>query len=119
MADPVKVSSPMTRLPDGELAQLEARAWLGLALGALSALIGWLCAIPIGVFALFLAIQAEAGVSRLEEGREEGAELPDSLAERLAGLRRRARWALALGAIGAVLFLASLFRFLWLYLSPA
>ncbi|OYT70772.1 MAG: hypothetical protein CFK52_10095 [Chloracidobacterium sp. CP2_5A] len=105
-------SSPAIRPPGSELAQLEARAWLGLTLGVLSALIGWLCTLPIGVFALFLAIQTEAGVLRLEESIE----LPADLFQRLASLRRRARWALALGGVGTALFLASLARFLWLYL---
>lgn len=103
--------APLADGPHRELARLEGRAFLGLTLGAASALVGWLCTIPIGVIAVFLAIQAQAGVLRLEEN----ADLPDDLRRRIAGLHRRARWALALGGVGTVSFLVSLARFLWLY----
>ncbi|MFQ3580438.1 MAG: hypothetical protein SNJ62_08435 [Chloracidobacterium sp.] len=99
--------------PIDELVRLEGRAFLGLALGIAAALVGWLCTLPLGVFALFFAIQAEAGRLRFEER----AELPEGYRLRLVTLRRRVRWALALGGIGTVLFLVSLVRFLWLYLS--
>jgi len=85
---------------------------LALALGIASALIGWLCTLPLGVFALFLAIQAEAGILRLEDQDP----LPESVRERLIRLQRRARWSLVLGLVGTVSFLVSLIRFLWLYL---
>lgn len=104
-----------TKSPRHDVVWLEGRAFLGLTLGALSALAGWLCTIPIGVIALFLAIQTQAGILRLEED----AELPSDLRRRLPALQRRARWALALGGIGTVSFLVSLIRFLWLYFSSS
>ncbi len=104
---------PAVIWPLDEVARLEGRTLLALALGLASALIGWLCTLPLGVFALFLAIQAEAGILRLEDHDP----LPEAVRERLTRLQRRARWSLALGVIGTVSFLVSLVRFLWLYLS--
>ncbi len=101
--------------PSDEIARLEGRAMLGFALGVVSVLIGWLCTIPLGVFALFLAIQAQAGAFRLEDQSS----LSEPARRRLERLQQRARWSLTLGAIGTVLFLVSLVRFLWLYLSSA
>jgi len=106
---------PAVKLPLDEVARLEGRTWLALVLGIISALIGWLCTLPLGVFALFLAIQSEAAILRLEDHDP----LPEVVRERLIRLQRRARWSLVLGVIGTVSFLVSLIRFLWLYLSSA
>jgi hypothetical protein len=104
---------PAVISPLAEVARLEGRTWLALVLGIISALIGWLCTLPLGVFALFLAIQSEAAILRLEDHDP----LPEVVRERLIRLQRRARWSLVLGVIGTVSFLVSLIRFLWLYLS--
>ncbi len=112
MSEPVG-ASPAENVPLEEVARLEGRAMLALTLGIASALIGWLCTLPLGVFALFLAIQVEAGLLRLEDHNP----LPEVVRERLIRLQRRARWSLVLGVIGTVSFLVSLVRFLWLYLS--
>lgn len=106
-------TSPTVALPLDEVARLEGRTWLALVLSIGSALIGWLCTLPLGVFALFLAIQAEAGALRLEDQGP----LPEAIHRRLMRLRQRTRWSLVLGAIGTVSFLVSLIRFLWLYFS--
>ncbi len=113
MAEPDWTGTSPPGTAQHELGWLEGRAFLGLTLGFISALSGWLCTIPLGIIAVFLAIQAQAGTLRLQET----AELSADLQHRLAVLQHRARWALALGGVGTVSFLVSLVRFLWLYFA--
>ncbi|MGQ9897446.1 MAG: hypothetical protein ACUVR8_07845 [Acidobacteriota bacterium] len=106
-------ASPTVAFPLDEVARLEGRAMLALTLSVGSVLVGWLCTLPLGLFALFLAIQSEAGILRLEDQGP----LPEVIRARLARLQYRVRWSMVLGAIGTLSFLVSLIRFLWLYLS--
>jgi hypothetical protein len=84
-----------------DLVGLKNKAQLALLLGIASVAFGLICAVPIGPIALFMGIQAKAGLMRLES--------PEGQAQ--------ARAAIFLGGVGLFMFLAALAYNLWPLLS--
>jgi hypothetical protein len=87
--------------PEAERLALKNKAQIALLIGLVSVALGWLIKLPIGAIALFMGIQAEAGLLRLEAS--EG--------------RKFARAAIISGGAGFLMFLAALAYNLWPLLS--
>ncbi len=79
-----------------EFASYQNRAVLGMILGILSIPLSIACVFPIGLFAFFLGVQAQAGMIKL--GVEQG--------------QKRAAIARVCGGIGSVLFIIRLIVYL-------